>query len=86
MFIFTVNSRCRPCAKVSPVVIELAEFFYRVPTLLVATHKPSVLTLVDRLIVVSNGRIIMGTGEEVRTRMCHACGRTVAHAAYRATL
>ncbi|MET3600838.1 type I secretion system permease/ATPase [Martelella mangrovi] len=28
-------------------------------TLVVATHKPSVLTLVDRLIVVSNGRIIM---------------------------
>ncbi|MAM08924.1 MAG: type I secretion system permease/ATPase, partial [Rhizobiaceae bacterium] len=39
-------------------------------TLLVATHKPSVLTLVDRLIVVSNGRIIMdGARDNILARL-----------------
>lgn len=39
-------------------------------TLIVATHKPSVLALVDRLLVVSNGRIIMdGPRDAILTRL-----------------
>ncbi|TNB48510.1 type I secretion system permease/ATPase [Martelella lutilitoris] len=39
-------------------------------TLVIATHKPSVLALVDRLIVVSNGRIIMdGARDDILARL-----------------
>ena len=39
-------------------------------TLVVATHKPSILALVDRLLVVSNGKIIMdGPRDTILTRL-----------------